>query len=770
MVVYTGIVLASCKHNNEHGPIQRSQTERVSESVTRQPESALDTLLIGKVGISEVINIGSLNNLPANGIDVGNVDGGSTSLTNLEQVSAEDIDANCPSTTLSYDLDPPIGRVELVLPKFLTLGSDIRVLLDEVGQERTIVLEDNGTPKTFRMLIGIGLACADKTYRPVLLSPTPPGFALNEGQSLFTFEPDHISHLCFRFRPDKDSPASWQCGKGYLADGVTGYAVKDGAPRTFWTRELKWKDSVWKYHFEFTPNGLGPIATRIPKPKKTGYTLDAAWGLNPRDHHARGVSKRSMLREYLAALALKTATNRNRVHISAYNHPNVTSDVAFDPDLLNQCEPTYQGRSLGVFDVYGPDVASTGKLQQGILIDIAVAPWYRNRHNGCDWAHVWNLHEAPTKTVQDCTVFELNSPMSQQHDLPILGVNLGLVNSMPQARRCPSWTPCPVGNPCCTKHIAVGSNQTCLVKTDGTVWCWGKGSKPAGRMVLAGNQLTSPVTTLSLSQSHECVLVEDGRVWCSAHHGHKERFEDMQPVEIAPGVPLTSVVEVTTSEIDSCARRTDGSVWCWGKTFQGDGQARSTHRYAVRVLGVGGVARLVSGRQHSCVLRLDGRVQCWGANNNGQLGNGTTEDLRIPGLAKLNQAAGLDAANDHTCAWKTDGTVWCWGSGTDSMLPTRIPMLADVKQVACYAKQNCALKQDGTVWCWGDGGHPAAINIPLSVQFLRLIESSGVGSDHFCLRQSNGRLWCWGENQYGQLTNGTTKNAAAPVESILQCN
>ena len=52
----------------------------------------------------------------------------------------------------------------------------------------------------------------------------------------------------------------------------------------------------------------------------------------------------------------------------------------------------------------------------------------------------------------------------------------------------------------------------------------------------------------------------------------------------------------------SCGLRTDGTVECWGASFEGEADAPGG---AFRAVSAGGI--------HSCGLRTDGTLECWGA-------------------------------------------------------------------------------------------------------------------------------------------------------------
>jgi len=73
-------------------------------------------------------------------------------------------------------------------------------------------------------------------------------------------------------------------------------------------------------------------------------------------------------------------------------------------------------------------------------------------------------------------------------------------------------------------------------------------------------------------------------------------------------------------------------------------------------------AEVGAGGSHTCARRTTGSVVCWGANMYGQLGDGTMVDsmVPVPALA-LSDARSLAAGAQHTCARRADDSVACWG-------------------------------------------------------------------------------------------------------------
>ncbi len=149
--------------------------------------------------------------------------------------------------------------------------------------------------------------------------------------------------------------------------------------------------------------------------------------------------------------------------------------------------------------------------------------------------------------------------------------------------------------------------------------------------------------------------------------------------------PLDGVAEVVDQQWHSCARRTDGTVWCWAKTA-----------------GVG----------------LSG-----GLGNGDAVGSATTTYAATPvvlsGGGALADALALQRGGTGyypvpVCAIRADHTLWCWGPRTDGNLlqtgqsegyPVQIKAdatqpLANVTQVAIAYREACVLA-GGVVSCWG---------------------------------------------------------------------
>ncbi len=246
-------------------------------------------------------------------------------------------------------------------------------------------------------------------------------------------------------------------------------------------------------------------------------------------------------------------------------------------------------------------------------------------------------------------------------------------------------------------QINLGNEHTCALKTNGTVYCWGYNSlgqlgdntdinryTPVQVKGVGGEGYLTDITQISAGGYHACVLKTDGTIYCwgdnyNGQLGDNTNINRYTPVQVkgADGKGyLTNVIQVAAGRYYTCALKTDGTVYCWGLNDFGQlGDNANTNRYTpVQVKGVDGkdyltnVIQVAAGEYHTCALKTNGAVYCWGDNPFGQLGDNTNTNRYTPvqvkgvgGEGYLTDITQISAGYYHACVLKTDGTIYCWG-------------------------------------------------------------------------------------------------------------
>jgi alpha-tubulin suppressor-like RCC1 family protein len=200
-------------------------------------------------------------------------------------------------------------------------------------------------------------------------------------------------------------------------------------------------------------------------------------------------------------------------------------------------------------------------------------------------------------------------------------------------------------------QLQVGENVGCALRADGTVWCWGRnvfGSLGLGD-VDAGYAVHPPAPVPGLDDAvaiavgvgdHVCVIRADGSVWCWGNNRFAGTGQPLSGSPLCLGTPCTraptqvagiaNVRAIGLGTYHSCALTDADQVFCWGYT--GDGELGRDPRLDVTdaaiypcsntpaFIDLPPVASLAVGELHACVVLKDGSVRCWGQAYLGQLG------------------------------------------------------------------------------------------------------------------------------------------------------
>ena len=315
----------------------------------------------------------------------------------------------------------------------------------------------------------------------------------------------------------------------------------------------------------------------------------------------------------------------------------------------------------------------------------------------------------------------------------------------------------------------------------------------------------------SASFYHSCAIALNGRAYCwgsgnSGKLGNGSTASSRVPVAVNTSGVLAgkTIKQISAGENHTCAIASDNRAYCWGSNKNGQlgngSTADSNVPVAVNMSGAlaGKTIKQMSVEfSTSCVVASDNRAYCWGSNKNGQLGNGSTADSRVPvavntsGVLVGKTIKEVTTGGFHTCALDTSSKMYCWGlnssgrlgGGLTSIL-SNVPVAVNmsgalagktIKQMSTGYSSTCAIASDNRAYCWGSGnngqlgnGSTADSRVPVAVNMSgalvgKTIKQILAGGDHGCVVASDDKMYCWGLNNNGELGNNSSVNSSVPV-------
>ena len=249
---------------------------------------------------------------------------------------------------------------------------------------------------------------------------------------------------------------------------------------------------------------------------------------------------------------------------------------------------------------------------------------------------------------------------------------------------------------------------------------------------------------LAVGVTHACVLDPAGASWCWGLNDRGQVGDGTTKPRPKPvKAKAATAVKLVASDGYTCALLAAGGVSCWGRSHGTAGDALNPEGLVVAstkprpIAGLEQATDLVATGDFACALLAGGAVSCWGENDHGQLGDGTVTGHSTPAVVALPAASQVIATANHACVIAAaDGSVLCWGRGDDGQI--------------------------------GDGAFeerhtPDPVATPALAARLY-----GGASGHWTLALGmDGSAFAWGRNQYGQLGDRSTNDAALPVRSLL---
>lgn len=337
---------------------------------------------------------------------------------------------------------------------------------------------------------------------------------------------------------------------------------------------------------------------------------------------------------------------------------------------------------------------------------------------------VWTLEQASYYTKQ-------GTWPQRVKDRPLYSWGINTYGQLAQSDTIARSSPVQVGSQSNWYLFDCASGAVVSTKTNGTLWSWGYNAFGQLGQNNAGVSLSSPVQVGSLTTWLKVACAEyasyaiktDGTLWSWGRNQYGQLGQNIadtisrsSPVQVGS---QTNWSLVSANLNNMGAIKTDGTLWMCGKNDFGQiGDITYINRSSPVQIGTQTTWATVSlGNSFGFTLatKTNGTLWGWGYNGLGNLGIGVdgtivTSPVQVGALTTW---ASVSAGGLAAIAIKTDGTIWGWGRNDSGQLgqnniinkssPVQIGSIAAWSKVSIKANTALAIKTDGALWGWGNG-------------------------------------------------------------------
>lgn len=294
-------------------------------------------------------------------------------------------------------------------------------------------------------------------------------------------------------------------------------------------------------------------------------------------------------------------------------------------------------------------------------------------------------------------------------------------------------------------HIGPGRRHMGAIKTDGSMWLWGYNySGELGKNTSYGGgqpyQFSSPIQIGSSTDWYQVAcgydssgaLKTNGTLWMWGKNANAGNIGDNTTVDRSSPVQIGSSTDWSKLYVgrnSTTGIKTNGTLWGWGRNnyghFLGEPWPVGENRSSPIQLGSDTWTTVVNGSSGIFAgIRSDGLLFTCGHNSYGVLGinlayggsnNARSSPSQIGSSTWSDVSLGSATLGQHILGVQTNGTLWAWGRNEYGQLgvgntqhrssPTQVGALTNWSRVGGGALHSVASKTNGTLWAWGYNGY-----------------------------------------------------------------
>lgn len=336
------------------------------------------------------------------------------------------------------------------------------------------------------------------------------------------------------------------------------------------------------------------------------------------------------------------------------------------------------------------------------------------------------------------------------------------------------------------KNIVVGFGHSAAITERGDLYMWGRNKD--GELGIGNTKdscvpvkVMSNVKSVDVGEGFSAAVTESGELYTWGSNDLGRLADGTTKSRTTPQKIMSNVKSVSLGDNSGGVITNNGDLYTWNCTrYLPEGGSPKKILSNVKDVSIGFI--------HFAAVKENGDLYTWGSNDNGRLGNGSSQtEWQYDPQKIMSNVKQVSLGYNASAAITLNGDLYVWGGaylgdGTCNDRNSPVKIMGQVTSVCLGGRNGTAVKTDGSMYIWGmilretegitaEGTFGTVLRVDYKYspeKVMDNIRSVSIGTNYnIAAVKDDGTLYLWWNNMFGELGDGTTTDRPTPTQITI---